>query len=448
MDIAASPRTANRTTPILAFSLVAALMSLAASGAYAAEGYMQNGVGAREKALAGAGVANGTDATAASLNPAGLVNVGNQVATSVSFFNLRGGFSSTGSGGLTADGAHTSDRDWLAIPNFAANWKVKWGIADAVALTVYGNGGVMSHYGNVASPTCTTATGQGGIYCAGPMGVAMNQTFISVAMAKQVAPGISVGIAPIVARQTIKVDGLGSFSALSSDAANFSNRGTDESWGGGVRGGIEWKAAPGVKFGIAGKTRIYMQPFNDYRGLFAQAGDIDAPATLQAGVALDVRPNMTLMFDYKRIWYSSIAALANPSTSTGTILFGRDNGPGFGLQDLDIFKVAMEWRANKLMTVRAGYSYNTAPFKSADADLTTMHLGLVQHHITGGLKLAVSERMDLELSGMYAPRASLSGPELLNANRTMTIHAEQLEVTVGAIYRFGDAPRSSPAPLK
>lgn len=432
------------TLPLVGLGV--ALLLGGANAAYAAEAYMQNGIGAREKALAGGGVANSTDATAASLNPAGLTNVGTQLTTSTSFFNLRGGFSSVGTGGVTADGKHTSDKDWLVIPNFAANWRVNWGLVDAVALTVYGNGGVMSHYGNMPSATCTALTGMGGAYCAGPMGVAMNQTFISVAVAKQVAPGISVGVAPILARQTIKVDGLGSFAGASSDAANFSGRGTDEAWGGGARAGVEWKIAPGMKFGVAGNTRVYMQNFDKYSGLFAERGSLDAPASLQTGVSLDVRKDVTLMLDYKRIWFSSVRALGNTSTTTGAVAFGLDNGPGFGLRDLDIYKIAMEWRANNWLTLRGGYSYNTAPFASQDADLTSMHLGLVQHHLTAGLKVAVTERMDLELAAMYAPRATLTGAELMNPARIMTTEASQFEFTVGAIYRFDSDAR--PQPLK
>lgn len=440
------PTRRTHKAPLFLTGVAVALLIGAMDTASAAEGYMQNAIGAREKALAGAGVANSTDATAASLNPAGLTNVGTQITTSTSFFNLRGGFSSVGTGGVTADGQHTSDRDWLVIPNFAANWRVNWGLADAVALTVYGNGGVMSHYGNMPSTTCTALTGMGGAYCAGPMGVAMNQTFISVALAKQIAPGLSVGVAPILARQTIKVDGLGSFAAASADAANFTNRGTDEAWGGGARAGVEWKVAPGVKFGVAGNTRVYMQNFDKYSGLFAERGSLDAPASLQTGVSFDVRRDLTLMLDYKHIWFSSVRALGNTSTTTGVVAFGLDNGPGFGLRDLDIFKIAMEWRANNWLTMRGGYSYNTAPFSSKDADLTSMHLGLVQHHLTAGLKVAVTERMDLELAAMYAPRATLTGPELMNANRIMTTDASQFEFTVGAVYRFDSDAR--PQPLK
>lgn len=424
------------------------LLSIAATtAASATDSYMQTATGAREKGLAGAGVANSTDATAASLNPAGLTNVGTQITTSTSFLNLRGGFNSTGTGGAVADGKHASERDWLVIPNFAANWRVNWGFADAVALTVYGNGGVSTQYADMVTPTCNSPLGGAlaagsGVYCRGPLSVAMQQNFISLALAKKVAPGISIGVAPILARQTVEVNGVSLFSGLGSiDANNFSNRGTDAAWGGGVRAGIEWQAAPGVKLGIAGNSRVYMSKFDKYRGLFAEQGSIDAPPTMQVGLAYDVSRDLTLMLDYKRIWFSSVAAIGNPSDNWPTHNFGSNSGPGFGVQDLNIYKVALEWRANRHLTLRGGYSYNNAPILSRDADLSLMTLGQVQHHFASGLKVALTDAIDLEFAAMYAPRATVTGTELGNTNRNVSVDMSEFEFTVGAVYRFGADPR-------
>ena len=196
----------------------------------ATEGYVVNGVGARSKALAGAGVADSKDATAASLNPAGLVNVPSQLNVSVSVLELNGGFSSSGVGGIDPDGHHKSDNGLLVIPNLAATWRVNWGFVDAIALTAYANGGVSTRYKDVVNPACG---GGSGVFCGGRMGIELEQTFYSIAFAKKIAPGVSIGFAPIVAKQTGKVDGVGAFAGFSSDAANFSNRGTDEFWGGG-----------------------------------------------------------------------------------------------------------------------------------------------------------------------------------------------------------------------
>ena len=101
--------------------LAIALVSASVAPTLAADGYFANGVGARHKALAGAGVADSNDATAISLNPAGLANVGNEAALAISALNYHRGYSSTGSGGVTAGGEHLSDNEWFPVPNFAIN---------------------------------------------------------------------------------------------------------------------------------------------------------------------------------------------------------------------------------------------------------------------------------------------------------------------------------------
>jgi long-chain fatty acid transport protein len=422
-------------------AIAGALMLASATAAVAAEAYIQNGAGAREKALAGAGVASSTDATAAGLNPAGLVNVGNQLNASVSLLKLDGGYTAPppagGPGaGFNADGHHDSEPGWLPIPNFAVNWRVNSPFVDAIAFTAYGNGGVATHYKDIANPNCPI--GLSGVFCGGPLGITMSQSFYSVAFAKEISNGLSVGVAPLIAYQQLKVEGGSTFALLlpTIDAANFSDRGTDSSWGGSVRGGLEWKIAPGLRIGLAGHPRIYMTKFDSYRGLLPEQGDLDIPATIQAGLAYDMGPNVTLMADYKRIWFSSIATLHNPSTNFPP-LFGSATGPGFGVQDVDVIKLGAEWRTSPKLTLRAGYSYNTAPIKSRDADINIITLGVVQHHITGGLKYQLTQNWDLELAAMYAPKASVSGTELFVPPRSVEIEMSQLEFTIGAVYRFG-----------
>jgi long-chain fatty acid transport protein len=438
----------SRRSVIIVASAGACLASLlAATSARATDGYLQDGIGAREKALAGAGVASSTDATAASLNPAGLTNVPSQVNVSASALFLSGGYTATGGGGtpFDADGRHDNKPGVDIIPNLAATWRVNWGVIDAVALTAYGNGGVASHYKNIANPDCAMVGGGTGVFCGGPLGIRLAQDFYSVAFAKEVMPGISIGVAPILARQLGKVDGVGPFAGLSVDPTHFTSQGTDESWGAGVRAGIEWTVKPGLRLGVAGNTMMHMSNFDKYRGLLANQGDFDVPATVQAGIAVDVRPNLTFLADYKRIWYSSVASVGDPTTTPA--LFGASNGPGFGVQDVNMVKVGLEWHQSPKLTLRAGYSYNSEPITSRDVDLNIMTLGVVQHHITGGLKYDVTQNLGLELAAMYAPRASVTGTELGNPSRTVEIDNSEFEITLGAVYRFG-GPTIVPQPLK
>ena len=443
-----SLRNPQRALTLAAPAAAWLLAAISSTSALAAEADMQNGIGAREKALAGADVASSTDATAASLNPAGLVNVESQVNVAASFLYLNGGYTSPVGGGINADGHHDSNPGLAFIPNLAATWRVNSGLVDAVALTVYGNAGVNTHYNDLPNANCPVP-GMSGVFCGGALGIKMAQTFYSVAVAKQILPGISIGVAPILARQTLQIDGGGFFAAAfpgaSIDPDNFSNKGTDESWGVGARAGVEWKVTRNIRLGLSGHAPMHMSNFDKYRGLLAEQGGFDVPGTLQAGVAVDVMPNLTLLADYKRIWFSSVASIGNPSTNFPGIPFGANNGGGFGVKDVDVIKLGLEWQHSPALTLRAGYSYNTAPIGARDADINIVTLGIVQHHLTSGLKYQLNRSWDVELAAMYAPRATVTGIELLTAGRSVEIEMSQFEFTVGAVYRFGSR---QPVPLK
>ena len=107
-----------RTFFLVVLSIMTGLVCVAGNAA-ATEGYFQYGYGARQKALAGAGVADSRDATAAALNPAGLVDVDDQMNISASIFRPLRGFVGSGQPGVTPFGDIDSGRNYFLISNFA-----------------------------------------------------------------------------------------------------------------------------------------------------------------------------------------------------------------------------------------------------------------------------------------------------------------------------------------
>lgn len=418
-----------------------ALSSALPSAALSTEGYFQHGYGARHKALGGAGVADGRDSTAISLNPAGLVHAGTEVTAAVSAFSPRREFEGGPAPGFTPTGTVESDSNWFAIPNLAATYRLPPNpFADVIGFSVYGSGGMNTDYPSVAGGAFSPGPG---IFGFGSLGVDLQQALISVAVAKTVAPGVSVGVAPILARQQIKLKGLGAFAqpGVSSDPGSVTNNGHEVSWGFGVRGGIEVAVAPNIRLGVAGNTPIWSQELDKYRGLFAEQGSFDIPASVQAGIAVDVTPNLTLLADYRRIWFGSIDSIANPSTN---ILLGHplgsDNGPGFGWDDVDVVKVGVEWRTSPDLTLRAGYAYATNPISPRDVQFNILAPAVVQHHITAGFEYKVDDAWSVELAGLYAPEESVRGGELPgfgNPAHSIEITMYQFEATFGVKYKFG-----------
>ena len=204
-------------------------------------------------------------------------------------------------------------------------------------------------------------------------------------------------------------------SGASSDPSALSNNSYAFSYGGGVRAGIEYDVTPAMRLAVAWHEPIYMTNFDIYKGLFAGQGNFDIPATITAGLAYNVRPSVTVMFDYKRIFYSDVASIANPSTNNA--LLGANNGPGFGWNDINVYKFGVDWRYSPLWTFRAGYSYNDSPLNARDIMMNILAPAVVQHHITGGLKYRWSDSMDVEFSAMYAPDTSLKGTTPANLRR-------------------------------
>src|SRR3990167_176212 len=109
----------------------------------------------------------------------------------------------------------------------------------------------------------------------GNLGVDLAQLVFAPTLAYKFSPAHSFGVAPLVAYQRFKAYGLQSFAAISSDPANVSNRGYDDAWGLGLRLGYYGRLTPAVAVGAAYATKIEMQEFDKYRGLFAERGDFD-----------------------------------------------------------------------------------------------------------------------------------------------------------------------------
>ena len=415
---------------------LAALMT--ATSASATEGYFQNGFGARNKALAGAGVADSRDATALAINPAGIVGLMRQYNSSISLFAPIRGYSASGTA-FVAPGHHKSTNNLFAIPNSA--YVQPLGPDSAWGFSLSGNGGLNTTYRNVTN-TSASCPGASGVFCSHGTGVDLNQALIAVGYARQFG-AFKFGFSPILAAQKFRANGLKPFGGISSDASNLSDQGSSISFGGGFKVGVEFALSQAVRFGASFQSRMWMSKFGRYSGLFAQSGNFDIPANLQAGVAIDVTPDLTFMVDYKHIFYSTVKSISNSSVFGGTPL-GANGGPGFGWKDIDIIKIGAEWRASERLTLRMGYSYNTSPLRGRDVTFNILAPATVQHHITGGGAYKINANNEVELALMFAPKVRVSGPEFTPGGQTpgsrIRIEMYQLEATVGWKYYFNAPP--------
>lgn len=401
------------------FTRVFAFMALAglAGSAYATNGYFSHGYGMKAKGMGGAATAMSDDAFGGANNPASMAFVGNRLDLGVDLFSPRREASHAGSAGL--DGSADSDSKYFLIPEFGYNHMYTPDLA--LGVTVYGNGGMNTNY---SGGQINCGGGPANLLCgSGKLGVDLMQLIVAPTAAYKLAPNHSIGISPLIGYQRFKAEGLQAFSGMSSDSTNLTNRGYDDSFGYGVRIGYMGKLSPTVTIGAAYASKMKFDEFSKYKGLFAEQGGFDIPENYNLGVAWDATPLVKLALDYQRINYASVNSIANPSNNAFPL--GTDNGPGFGWQDINVWKLGVEYKYSQQMTLRAGYNHGDNPIQARDAMFNILAPGVVKDHMTLGFTYTLASGNELTMAYMHAFKNDVTGPDGLGAGGTDKIQMYQ-----------------------
>ncbi|MBN2906466.1 MAG: outer membrane protein transport protein [Rhodobacteraceae bacterium] len=411
--------------------MVALALGLTMPGApaWATNGYFANGYGGGSKGMAGAGVAVPAGVLGLAQNPAMGLKVGNSAGLCLTTFAPDRGFSVGGAGPLTT-GSFKSRNDLFLIPCGGVNFRL--GDRSALGFFMFGNGGMNSEYStNIFVP----GFGPGGTT---PLGVNLEQLFIAANYSFAATEQLTFGIAPVFALQRFSATGLENFVPFSSDPARLSNNGDDWSTGFGVNLGVLWEPNAQWSIGAAYRSKMKMDPFEKYRGLFAEQGDFDIPAVATLGLAY-TPPNqtkLTLTAEYQRIFYGDVASISNSNAILAT-QFGADDGPGFGWKDMDVIRVGAIYRANQKWTLRGGISHASQFIKSKEAVFNLLAPATPQWHASIGASYKINDRWGITGSYTHAFESSVTGANpSLSPSQPVKLRMNQDELAIGMTYRW------------
>ena len=397
-------------------TLLATLISTAVAPAtvLATDGYFSHGYGMKAKGMAGVSTARTDDAFGGANNPAQGVFVGDRLDAGIDWFSPKRSAERSGASIPPLNGKVDSGRDNFLIPEFGYNKMIS--PVMSLGVSVYGNGGMNTAYpqGTFQCPTPTGSFVAGNALCGGgKLGVDLSQLIIAPTLAYKIAPSHSIGIAPLFGYQRFKMEGLQAFAQFSGSPSNLTNNDYASSTGYGVRVGYLGRLSNSVSIGAAYSSKMKMGKFDKYKGLFAEDGGFDLPENYNAGIMLQATPELSLGLDFKRINYSGIRSVGNPSTNQAPL--GASNGPGFGWQNVDVIKLGVQYAVNSALTVRAGYGKSDNPILARDVTFNILAPGVVQDHYTLGLTYALDKNSEITMAYMHAAQQSVSGSSLFNA---------------------------------
>jgi long-chain fatty acid transport protein len=327
------------------------------------------------------------------------------------------------SGSALPDAIVESDSNYFLIPEFGYNRMINSSLA--LGVTVYGNGGMNTDYesGQYTVAQCGGPTPDpANMLCGqGPLGVDLMQLIVAPTAAYKIAPNHSLGISPLLGYQRFKAEGLDGFKALSLYPDNLTNQGYDDGFGYGVRVGYLGKITPSVTIGAAYASKMNFDKFDDYKGLFANRGEFDIPENYNVGAAWQATPGLRVAVDYQRINYGDIDSIANTSEppacapnppagpGAGSDCLGGSTGIGFGWQDMDVWKLGVEYKYSKAWTLRAGYSHTDQPIPNSDVTFNSVAPAVIEDHITLGFTYTLASGNELSVAYMHGFANDVSG---------------------------------------
>ncbi|MEM7400367.1 MAG: hypothetical protein AAF304_00295, partial [Pseudomonadota bacterium] len=288
---------------------------------------------------------------------------------------------------------------------------------------------------------------------AGTAGVDLIQLFFNFSYAHKFSEKFSVGISPIFTIQSFRSNGLETFAGFTKTFAesggtvmptNLTSNGQEYSYGGGFQIGALVKDVIGTAdFGISYRSKIWMDEFDDYSDLFAEDGDFDVPPTLWVGFAIDLFEKITFVADYQKIWYEEVDSISNdiqnlyacPTAGMGGAdldsCLGGDNGGGFGWDNIDIFKIGLQWQSHPDVTMRFGYSHSDNPIDSDQVLFNILAPGVVEDHITLGATIKTKNMGAINLEAMHALHNSVKGASAFDPTQEIRIKMNQFEFGLG-----------------
>ncbi len=457
----------NGKSRVRAAGLFGALLAgvFCCSSAFANTGYYPIGYGTKNKAMAGAGMALPGEAAAVINNPATAIAVAGQMQAGISIFHPRAKYISGESTNNGENGAFTIGpnyikdyNSYLYQPYFATSAKSQENSAIAVAL--YTRAGMnLDFRGGTAT---FDANGDGVATYPGTFGDGnakwhLYQTLIDMTWARQLSEKVAFGISGVLATQSFKVSGLGSFAPFTETYAasggavmpgDLSGNGSDRTYGGGFKVGLHAQWTPEISVGLMYQTKIWMGKFKDYSDLFPDNGSFDMPANLKIGFTWKVLDNLAFSIDAEHIFHGGVEALSNPvqnqfncptANQGGTdpsYCLGGNNGAGLGWKSMNVYKFGAQWGINEKWTFRAGLSLTDQPIGLDQVTNNLLTQYLAEAHYALGFSRTVGDHAELNFSAWYSEEESQVAPNVFDPSQDLKIESDQFDFEISYSWRF------------
>jgi long-chain fatty acid transport protein len=386
-----------------------------ATPAFATNGMRMIGFGPVQDSMGGVGVGATLDACSLLSNPAGIADLGQRLDVGASWFKPTVSHDAVGAApGVVANGGATIDSDRGGSPIPAIGYVRPVSDALSVGVGVFGVAGMGVDYKTnlFSSPTLTSYL----------------QGRLTPGAAYKLSEQLSVGFTVNVMMGQMEYDVASAVGQAKHDTAM--------SFGIGGTVGLEYRPIEILALGVAYESKSVFQDFSFDVPDGKDKLSFDQPQTVTLGASVKPIDVLLLAADVEWINWSDtmgrkLPKYTNDTTVTGAMPFDMS------WSDQWVVKVGAQVTPMKGLDLRAGYNYGKMPLSKDRAFENVAFPAVAEHHITAGAGYQVSDGLALQVAGMYAPEAKLSGANLAEQGiSAYTTKMSQVQIDLGATYRF------------
>lgn len=233
------------------------------------------------------------------------------------------------------------------------------------------------------------------------------------------------GVSAIFAYQRFAGLGLGQASISVTQDEGFAGPGSANrspgSYGTGMRVDFDSALTDRLSWQAGAQSRVNMDAFNNYHGVYSEPGSFDIPASANVGVSWAASSQWLFDVGVERVMYSSIAPFtSNALPNRFLVLLGSSISPTFAWQDLDVYSAGWTWRdpGNGMWSVH--YTTREQPSPTSPLLATVLEPYLASHNVEFGFAHGFGSTSSLHVAASYAPSEFVLGLPTSNELRNAT----------------------------
>jgi long-chain fatty acid transport protein len=249
-------------------------------------------------------------------------------------------------------------------------------------------------------------------------GTSFDRQYFSPGIEHEFSEGSILGVSAVIAYQRYSAASLGLTAASMPDQGlwlqNTFDPQQESSYGTGVRLALRQEVVRGIAFDAGYQSRIDMEEFAAYHGVYSQPADLDIPARASVGLAFQASEKSWLNVSIERVMYSEISAFPSRNLPTRFLsMLGDSTSPSFDWEDLTVFSVGYTWTDGADQQWYVDLSTRTQPSPSSQLLSNALNGDLAGHAIVAGYSRRTGLRSRLAFNAAYAPSEYAFGGSVL-----------------------------------